>query len=242
MVSTEISLNFANDENSLETRLEEVNPSYKRARELYNALLKKTLNPLLNNGLSGDKSSFVIILLEKILRNTDILFDQNTNLKHKVDILEQNIIQLKQEGLDPVIQAGNRITTELKLFEIGFQSWNTKFDTFLGIFETWDSGFKDFETNFAALNKFLKEFTEDWIEKTGTIQNNLHRIERHITQWNDEIISVNNRLALLEKSYISFEQRQQHLTTPRPLRITDTGRSKSPIYRTLPSNNHQWRL
>lgn len=243
MVDTELSLSIANDENTLETYLEERNPSYKQAREIYSTLLGKTTNPLFKTGLSANKESFLIILLEKILRNTETLLDQNKKLSEKIHIVEEDIIQLKNEGLDPIILAGNKITTELKLFEQGFQNWNLKFDKFQETFTTWDIGFKNFENSLSSVSNFLKDFSEYWKDKTNTFQENLNKIEKHITQWNDEIIEVNNNIDKIQKRFIDFQQRQAQLAIPRNIiQTTRTTTSSKETYHTLPSHNHQWKL
>lgn len=245
MVDTELSLQaIANSENTLETHLENINPAYRQAREIYNTLINKTTNPLLRNGLASNKESFLIILLEKILRNTEAILEQNNSLQTKLKIVEEDIIQLKTESFEPLVTAGNKISSDLKLFETGFQLWNTKFEKFQEIFNTWDKGFKNFENNLNSVSKFLQEFSDYWKNKTDFIHQNLNKIEQHIIQWNDEIIGINSSIDNLQKRFIDFQQRQTSLVSPRLITQAPivSSFSNKQTYQVLPSNNHQWKL
>lgn len=117
MGGRELAYNITINENNLQNYLEQQNNSYKQAREVYNQLLGNNANPLTDFGVSGNKLSFVIILLEKIIRNTNLIFDQNTYLEERITNLEQATININQQGFEPIINAGNRITNELENFE-----------------------------------------------------------------------------------------------------------------------------
>lgn len=235
MVNNEVSTSVITDENRFENYLEEANPAYKQAREQYNTLIKQTLNPLINNGLSGDRLGFIIILLEKILKNTETLFEENKIIKGQIDIIEHNIFQIKNESLDPIIQAGNNINTALRRFEEGFRDWNIKFDT-------WNIGFKDFEEKLSVTNKYIKELSEYWVGKTEQIQSNLYRIEHHIAQSNDEAIRINNTIHDLEKRFFNFEHRQAELLAPKQTFTAESVTKETQKYKILPNTNHKWKL
>lgn len=232
MVSREIDFSKINiNDQDLQNFLEANNNSYSQARQIFNLLTNNNTNPLTDYGLSGDKNKFIILLLERILRNTNILLEQNDNLDNRLQRVESNIIAINQQGLEPIIQAGNNITAELKQFEIGFRNWNNKFDNFTEIFKNWDSGFKRLEENFIKLENFLTTFSKYWENNITKIEINLETIESHIVQWNDQIINIHHRIQNIENSYYNLEHKQF------PTSKVKESTSKQ-VFKSIPSNNH----
>lgn len=231
MGGRELAYNITINDNNLQNYLEQQNNSYRLAREIYNQLLGNNANPLTDYGVSGNKQSFIIILLEKIIRNTNLIYDQNVYLEGKISNLEQEFVKLNQQGFEPIITAGNKITNELKIFEKGFQDWNIKFENYTNIFNTWNTGFKNFEDRFEKLENFFSKFTEFWNHNINKIQTNLDKLEGHITQFNNEVIEINNNVRKLENDFYNLQNKQ-------PQTIATTSSSSKQLFQVLPSNNH----